>query len=137
MICFESREQIYIYLWTMMCSLGFSLLILNLILKDEKYSMIFIIIACCIIVYCFLICFCDPMKKICCKESIFANHMDLININRTINLDIEREDEENGIRIIPSNCVTINNMNNMNNFTSQYNIPVAKKIIIAENIKII
>lgn len=131
MICFKNIDQIYVYLWTLLFSVGFILLLINLILKDDKYSIIFIGIGISIIIYSALLCFCNPMRRIFCKETIFENY--IINRTEPINLHIiEKEDEENVISIKSSECI-----NNMHNFTSQYNIPIAKKIIIAENIKII
>jgi hypothetical protein len=134
MIRFQNSDQIYIYLWIIMFSLGFCLLLINLILKNDRFSLMFIGIGCGIIAYTLLLCFCEPMRSICCKESIFDHHRNLINnVNETI--ATVSGDEENQIRIIPPEYVDVNNEKDV---IIENNIPFAKKIkIVAENIKIL
>jgi hypothetical protein len=88
-----------------------------------------------VIIINFLLCFCNPIRGICCRESIFDHHHDLIN-RRVIVNDIIEQDEENTIKII--SCESLN-MDNKNDFTTENNIPHAKEINIvnAENIQII
>jgi hypothetical protein len=80
--------------------------------------------SCCLVYF-------TPLRRIFCIVPILPYH--IRNENQI--LDIENGYEEDTIQIIPTEFVNINtNINNQPNFRSEYNIPVAKEIIV-DNMK--
>jgi hypothetical protein len=143
MIRFQNRTQVYIYLCTLLFSLGVCLLLINII--NNEYSSLFIGLGTSIMI-CVCMCF---FRSILNYRNNLINNIDEtitninsineridVMINERIRLNLEKRDEENIIQIIPPECININDENNL---IQEINIPVAKKInivAVAENIKI-
>ncbi len=128
MVSFQNNNKFYTYLWLLSFYSGICLIILNFTIKNDR-SIILGILGVCMLLTNIVLCFCKPMREICCRESIFDHHLDLIN--ERINIDqVLEQHQENGLKVVF--CEP-----NIDNETDS--IPFAKEINIinAKNIQIV